>query len=407
MATVKRLLNTARTPELPTEVSHSYEDKFALAESVTNTTLAAVSNVLADVGLGAERLATLRQWCADGQEVTLRLETAEKCAYLREATRTVEGPKTTELTKSEELNEGDNYPPPMAEFHLDSAGKGEKTKTTSVITEITEHFWSYSVTTKLVAYKGAAPDGTAITAFSSGGSAEIMTKVKHQPRMVMSSPPPPGVLPVPPVAAWKPLRVQEVSLTWLLKLLKPGLELSFRIDRAAAPCKTPRRNADIEAALDGLQTLHDFAQGCRSIAQEWLRVGLGGDQYRTLAPQLTDSSIFVPVVALFETQTDEAAATAAAAPTADDAEAVVKINQLHAGESSVVLKLGDVNAFLAEHRRSIAAKRAELGELPAEGTSLSGSISTILTVLNWICVGIHRCGALPSPVLALNWPISC
>ena len=33
-------------------------------------------------------------------------------------------------------------------------------------------------------------------------------------------------------------------------------------------------------------------------------------------------------------------------------------------------------------------------------TALSGSISTILTVLSWICVGIHRCGALPSPVCA-------
>ena len=33
-------------------------------------------------------------------------------------------------------------------------------------------------------------------------------------------------------------------------------------------------------------------------------------------------------------------------------------------------------------------------------TSLSSSISTILTVLSWICVGIHRCGAPPSPVLA-------
>ena len=27
------------------------------------------------------------------------------------------------------------------------------------------------------------------------------------------------------------------------------------------------------------------------------------------------------------------------------------------------------------------------------------------TVLNWICVGTHGCGALPSPVLALDWPI--
>ena len=37
---------------------------------------------------------------------------------------------------------------------------------------------------------------------------------------------------------------------------------------------------------------------------------------------------------------------------------------------------------------------------PATGTSLSGSLSTILTVLSWICAGIYMCGALPSPVCA-------
>ena len=34
------------------------------------------------------------------------------------------------------------------------------------------------------------------------------------------------------------------------------------------------------------------------------------------------------------------------------------------------------------------------------GTSLSGSISTILTILNLICAGIYMCGALPCPVCA-------
>ena len=34
------------------------------------------------------------------------------------------------------------------------------------------------------------------------------------------------------------------------------------------------------------------------------------------------------------------------------------------------------------------------------GTALSGSISTVLTVLSWICAGIYMCGALPSPVCA-------
>ena len=34
------------------------------------------------------------------------------------------------------------------------------------------------------------------------------------------------------------------------------------------------------------------------------------------------------------------------------------------------------------------------------GTALSGSISTVFTVLSWICVGIHSRRALPCPVCA-------
>ena len=45
----------------------------------------------------------------------------------------------------------------------------------------------------------------------------------------------------------------------------------------------------------------------------------------------------------------------------------------------------------------------ELGEELTKfraGTALSGPISTLLTVLSWIYVGIHMCKALPSPVCA-------
>ena len=43
---------------------------------------------------------------------------------------------------------------------------------------------------------------------------------------------------------------------------------------------------------------------------------------------------------------------------------------------------------------------AEKGDFVDLGTSLSGSISTILTIWSWICAGIYMCGALPSPVCA-------
>ena len=40
-------------------------------------------------------------------------------------------------------------------------------------------------------------------------------------------------------------------------------------------------------------------------------------------------------------------------------------------------------------------------------TALSSNIFFISATLSWVCVGIHRCGALPFPVCAYNWPIWC
>ena len=51
------------------------------------------------------------------------------------------------------------------------------------------------------------------------------------------------------------------------------------------------------------------------------------------------------------------------------------------------------------HRRprtqTLCATRA-----PRPVRQRSGSLSTVLTVLSWICAGIYMCGALPSPVCA-------
>ena len=56
--------------------------------------------------------------------------------------------------------------------------------------------------------------------------------------------------------------------------------------------------------------------------------------------------------------------------------------------------------LLDETRGDLEESQALNSRMRAACTSLSGSISTILTVLSWICVGIHMCGALPSPVCA-------
>ena len=65
----------------------------------------------------------------------------------------------------------------------------------------------------------------------------------------------------------------------------------------------------------------------------------------------------------------------------------------------------DIYSMVMRDRNSPSIVMWSIGnEIPMrrtpKGTALSGSISTILTGLSWICVGIHRRRALPSPVCA-------
>ena len=74
---------------IPADVHHTYGDKYNLAEWLTNLSLAAELNCLDMLGLEQTRLATLRGWAAT-QNVTLRLQSEERCSFSREEERVEE-----------------------------------------------------------------------------------------------------------------------------------------------------------------------------------------------------------------------------------------------------------------------------------------------------------------------------
>ena len=77
---VRKILSTARHPVRASEVDHTYTDKYALSEFLTNVAIASQLNVLDRLGLAADSLATLQQLASkDAKEVTLRFEGELKC----------------------------------------------------------------------------------------------------------------------------------------------------------------------------------------------------------------------------------------------------------------------------------------------------------------------------------------
>ena len=166
MQSVKRILANTRAPELPSEVAHTYSDKYRLAESLTNTTAAALINALDALGFPASSIEEMRRWAAEGHDVTLQFSAKEKCVFDREESRKESDAATVQTSTTK------------------NGGKEKsKSKTTTVISTVTEYFWQYHVQYSVVAFKGGAPDASSITAVNRTGRKEIMTKVKTAPSM--------------------------------------------------------------------------------------------------------------------------------------------------------------------------------------------------------------------------------
>lgn len=69
------LLIVFRNPKNPLKVSHGYDDKYFLAESLTTAAIAAQLNALQVLGL--HNLSKIKQWASD-RTVTLRFNMTKK-----------------------------------------------------------------------------------------------------------------------------------------------------------------------------------------------------------------------------------------------------------------------------------------------------------------------------------------
>mgnify|MGYP001451243862 CR=1 FL=1 len=96
----------------------------------------------------------------------------------------------------------------------------------------------FEVAWELTVFAGAATDGTdRVRLHGRSGSCEIMSSTRQPPRAETVNKAP-----------------LDTSLTWPLQQLSalPATLLAFKVDREAEGCATPRRNAQVEAALASL-----------------------------------------------------------------------------------------------------------------------------------------------------------
>jgi len=331
LAKVRSLLDSAKSPRFilsASDVEHQYQDKFSLAEFITNTAIAATSNALDRLGVGPSVLQKLKA-DSDSNHVKLRFSSNETCSLIEK--KVVEIADSVKHETYETTATGD---PQKVE---------EKKITTRAVREVTEYHWSYNVSYGLLLVHDDVDLDDAVIQSRKGTEIIVVTGSERAPC------PPQHVHPH-----------RDVDLNWYLQQLHTsgeGFQSQFSIDRDASSCKTPRRNDDVQKAVEAFEELRQWTWRVSSFFHDTVPSRLRS-QYHHQSREygssfsVDDSIIFVPVLPLFQHD----------------------INGSSSESSDPLLSSADVNVLLTEQLRTIDSTISTLSEkFPSED---DGSIAS-------------------------------
>lgn len=350
LATVSRVLENTRSPRLAADhEDHSYDDKFGLAEFITNSALAASLNAFDRLGMDESKLGELKNAVDQNKSVTLRFSSTETCEFIEEKETEIEG---HQYETYETTEKGDVI-------------KEKKRTRSKVVRKVKEYHWLFGVKYSVTAFAGTGSDhDTHVTLKSRSGSAKIIVSgSKTRPSVEVHTPP-----------------AREVDITWFLKQFRLDSETStitpqFSIDRATKECLTPRRNREVSDAEQFFRSLRQWSDAVSSYFTRTLRSRLMvGRHGNNLSEQTDDlirvesmkNDLFVPVLPLFESGNETMS-------------------------TSPLMGAGDMDLFLNEQCRSMDKKIDELvSTFPSsEGdvavSSAEASIALITNHCSSIC----------------------
>eukprot|EP00039_Didymoeca_costata_P032748 m.39240 g.39240 ORF g.39240 m.39240 type:complete len:922 (-) comp9523_c1_seq2:101-2866(-) len=274
---VKKVLDTTRNPVYPSNGPHEYADKYALVDLATQ---AAGTSILTALASGIPNiipaLDTLKKSAESSKKtVTLRFTSKEECKFQNTTTRKVESP--TSVVKEST-----------------STVFGTSKSTTKVVTKVTEHHWELNMGYTISAFLGN--DSENATLLSTG-------KGKQQFKTVGTE----GQDPRAPLPESNIIGPYDADITWLLSHFDGG-RVKFTVDRQHDDCHTPRRNKDVDEAMNALSVLRGFSDRVtRYIVNSCQQAdGRAGDS--KVRMNVNKDNVFSPVLVMFalEKQPDDA-----------------------------------------------------------------------------------------------------
>jgi len=366
---VERILNIHRNPRLAEDVDHEYENKYDLANLLSNTWLIAQMNCLERMGLTAEILRGIDK----SQSTTLRFQATTFCSFLRKMTLQVPMQQTQESVETT--------------VTVGSPFSGNTTKSTisRVINNINEYHWKVEVQWQVALYSGSDVDATT-TLQTRSSSTIVVIQTNEQP-------------PLPERQDHEPC---DVSLTWILQNIdNEALTARFKIDTQHPDTKTPSRNRIILEAIDFTKDLTRWSIQVERFFKVfvWQRIldlhnPAGPQTPKSKAMQLAQVSalyVFNPIQPLLEEPSN---GTEEQNEMTVDSKSVLAWNEKDPGTNdnpsnpasgkSPLLSINDMHKFLNEQIRTLDEKSESLRRVFPSGDMVK-LVSVVEATIMLIC----------------------
>jgi len=408
MKQVRTVLDTTKNPRYPDSVSHTYEDKYTLAETATQSAISSLFTSFEYIGVTDEIYQKMVEWTKENKAVSLQLLAEENCKFIKKVEREVEAGSTLVIEH---------------ESHRGVLGTIKDTITGKTMVRITEYKWKFEWEYKINVIVGANSDPQLLQ--SRKGSTTIITSSENQPR--------------PEHRVHDPV---QVNLTWLMQhtadvtpprkkkkssttLSLPGQESeeeshkkpksprkklsrsprsprrlfkkesghkpaeaegnvrspSFGINRKLKTCKTPRRNVDVEGALTCFLSIFSWQE---SVSKYFRDIGHLQTTEKLDMASLNDSGVFVPIVPLLIQDQKKAKNLKSKENENDDMSESEEEEEVDEQSGARQLSKSERIKFVNEEKRSIGYKLEQLAKTFPDNHDL-----VTVNEANFLCVLAH------------------
>ena len=377
---VRRVLDINRSPRLhlAEDVDHNYNDKFKLANLLTNTAIISSTIILERFGLTKEVLQSIDT----SKPTTLRFVASESCHLVKE--ETVDVPLQTKIETNEDTKVTTEY----------EETNTSKSTIKKVVNRVTQQHYKIETEWEISIYTGTDVDNRRVIKNRNGTSFDFIWA-----KCDFRDPPLPSKHEHDPI---------DLSLTWLFQQIDTEqLKSHFTIDtQNHNKTKTPRRNLQVEESLSFFDSLEQWTRGVHYrfaiFYQRYIfdkhspamsnpnENGNNEDDEKSLAKNLkrfTSNGIFVPVIPLLDQEivsVDDSVESKAILEIRDEREDNIDKNE--DGEdkeaSSPILSFADTTRFLNEQVRTLEETELKIQQQYSDAeTKLISAIEVNLCVI--------------------------